>query len=421
MAATYAAQYFLVVVFLVTGVLLMVSPVALGSPGEKVMIGGAINASKCTFNTQDVTLQYTSVQNVTLSKSGVLLENVTLFFTLEGDNILKEVPNITLTPGSDNQSFAVTLEPSGVGHTTLVVNATPPNMTDVSSAFLRVFVSHSKELDYFSDVVGWVYFVAWSVSFYPQTYSNWRRRSVIGFHFDFLSLNVVGFFMYSVFNICLYWSPIIQSQYFHRHPYGVNPVQLNDVIFSIHAFAACMIQVFQCCMYERGDQHVSKTAKVILGAIALVTGVMVVLGAAVVVQWLDFLYYVSYVKLFITLIKYIPQAYYNYQRKSTSGWSIGNILLDFTGGTLSIAQMFILAYNYHDWSSIFGDPTKFGLGLFSVVFDIFFMIQHYVLYRGNGDGSGYHGNLLASPQLTHSSSLTESVSSVDYGATGSIH
>lgn len=28
-----------------------------------------------------------------------------------------------------------------------------------------------------------------------------------------------------------------------------------------------------------------------------------------------------------------------------------------------------------------GDPTKFGLGLFSVVFDILFIVQHYFLYR----------------------------------------
>ena len=34
-----------------------------------------------------------------------------------------------------------------------------------------------------------------------------------------------------------------------------------------------------------------------------------------------------------------------------------------------------------DWSSIFGDPTKFGLGLFSILFDVLFIIQHYVLYR----------------------------------------
>ena len=35
----------------------------------------------------------------------------------------------------------------------------------------------------------------------------------------------------------------------------------------------------------------------------------------------------------------------NFRRKSTSGWSIGNVLLDFTGGSLSLLQMFLLAYN----------------------------------------------------------------------------
>lgn len=43
--------------------------------------------------------------------------------------------------------------------------------------------------------------------------------------------------------------------------------------------------------------------------------------------------------------------------------------------------MIILFFLLDDWESIFGDPTKFGLGFFSVAFDIFFIIQHYVLYR----------------------------------------
>lgn len=71
----------------------------------------------------------------------------------------------------------------------------------------------------------------------------------------------------------------------------------------------------------------------------------------------------------------------NYKRKSTVGWSIGNIFLDFVGGFLSILQMVLNAYNYNDWVSFFGDATKFGLGLFSLVFDVFFMLQHYVFYR----------------------------------------
>ena len=61
--------------------------------------------------------------------------------------------------------------------------------------------------------------------------------------------------------------------------------------------------------------------------------------------WLNLLYYCSYVKLAVTLIKYVPQAYMNYSRQSTVGYSIAGVLLDFTGGLLSILQMFLLSYN----------------------------------------------------------------------------
>ena len=56
-----------------------------------------------------------------------------------------------------------------------------------------------------SDLVGWVYFVAWTLSFYPQIYENWRRKSVVGLNFDFLALNLVGFSIYSIYNVGLYW------------------------------------------------------------------------------------------------------------------------------------------------------------------------------------------------------------------------
>ena len=35
-----------------------------------------------------------------------------------------------------------------------------------------------------------------------------------------------------------------------------------------------------------------------------------------------------------------------------------------------------------DWESIFGDPTKFGLGVISIAFDLIFMFQHYCLFWG---------------------------------------
>ena len=48
------------------------------------------------------------------------------------------------------------------------------------------------------------------------------------------------------------------------------------------------------------------------------------------------------------------------------------------------ATSFVAFLFLDDWSSIFGDPTKFGLGAFSIMFDIVFIVQHYCLYRPKG-------------------------------------
>jgi cystinosin len=95
------------------------------------------------------------------------------------------------------------------------------------------------------------------------------------------------------------------------------------------------------------------------------------------------IYALGYVKLTTVFLKYIPQAWVNYKRKSTVGWSIYPILLDFSGGWLSLAQLMIDSALQNDWSGITGNPVKFGLGNITIVFDIIFFLQHYVLYRNS--------------------------------------
>lgn len=51
------------------------------------------------------------------------------------------------------------------------------------------------------------------------------------------------------------------------------------------------------------------------------------------------------------------------------------MLLDFTGGTLSVAQLLFDGWTTDHWKSVIGDPVKFGLGFCSMFFDIIFMIQ----------------------------------------------
>ena len=49
---------------------------------------------------------------------------------------------------------------------------------------------------------------------------------MVGLNFDFVALNIVGFVLYSLFNVALYWIPGIQDDYFELHPTGVIPVQV---------------------------------------------------------------------------------------------------------------------------------------------------------------------------------------------------
>jgi cystinosin len=65
--------------------------------------------------------------------------------------------------------------------------------------------------------------------------------------------------------------------------------------------------------------------------------------------------------------------------------------LDFEGGILSVAQIVIDAVVCNDWSPIVGNPAKFSLGCSSMVFDVIFIVQHYVLYDDQQYASALNG------------------------------
>lgn len=341
------------------------SKVSLFAPNEVTLV---------EFSKADVNISSSSPVNQT----AVIRFNVT-FSSRENSSSIITLPEQVLLP-AEATSVTFNVTANAVGQVTTYLLS---NNSDINSLAFRIrfMVVHSNVVSIISDVIGWIYFLAWSVSFYPQVWENWRRKSVVGLNFDFLAFNVTGFIAYSVFNIGLFWVTDIKEEFLKKYPNGINPVSANDVFFSLHALLLCLIYVLQACMYERGGQRVSWTALVLLAIGWTFALVSLFVAVAKQITWLDYLYYFSYIKLAVTLIKYVPQAYMNYKRKSTEGWSIGNVLLDFTGGTLSILQMILQSYNNDQWMLVFGDPTKFGLGLFSVVFDILFMTQHYCIYR----------------------------------------
>mmetsp|Transcript_1026 Transcript_1026/g.1659 ORF Transcript_1026/g.1659 Transcript_1026/m.1659 type:complete len:300 (-) Transcript_1026:127-1026(-) len=238
-------------------------------------------------------------------------------------------------------------------------------------------------------VNGWLYTTAWSISFYPQLILNYNRRSTEGLSYNFVWLNFLGFSCLTIYDCGFYFSTELRRI--------LDLVERNDVVFAVHATVVTGITLFQmyCFGYTCSPGRlVWYSVRIFIGlALLVIIAYFIAVVANGFVEWEDhgrnvftfgsWLYFISYIKILITLIKYMPQVYLNYKRQSTKGWSLHNVLLDFTGGTLSFIQLFIDASLESNWRKIYDDPVKLGLSVFSLTFDIIFMIQHYVLYAVN--------------------------------------
>ncbi|KAI8623786.1 cystinosin [Xylariaceae sp. FL1651] len=250
-------------------------------------------------------------------------------------------------------------------------------------------------LELVSALFGWVYTVCWSLSFYPQAILNFRRKSTGGTTVDFPFLNILGFASYFIYTCALYWSPLIRHQYALRHNNLTPTVAFNDIAFAIHAVILTTVlntQYFLPSIWGFEQTIARRPSRFITGVFGgSIIGVLAIIFVVASQPsdadpktswaWLDVIYVISYVKLLVTVVKYAPQLLHNSQNRSTKGWDISQILLDFTGGLLSIAQLGIDSYLQHDWSGVTGNPVKFALGNVSMIYDLMFMGQHYCLYR----------------------------------------
>lgn len=234
-----------------------------------------------------------------------------------------------------------------------------------------------------SAIVGWSFTVTWSISFYPQIFVNFQRKSVVGLSSDFVLLNFMGFLAYVLYTCTLYANEDVREMYRKRHEGQGNGVRINDVVFALHACAATLVTIVQCFIYESGSQKLSHTCMAIAATIVAGCGGLFAAAQSSMisrVETLDFMYVVGWIKVLITFFKYAPQVLMNWRRKSTDGFSIGPILCDITGSGLAFAQQALDAIALRDLSIITGNSVKLGISAVSMVYDVILMVQHYVLY-----------------------------------------
>ena len=250
-------------------------------------------------------------------------------------------------------------------------------------------------LDVISIILGWMYFCAWSFSFYGQVIENYRRGKVNGLNINFEVYNFVGFAGYTVYTFWGYFDPKL----------GTGNVQIQDLCFAAHALLLTIITIGQVIYYyDKNDPDLKVSNFTITLLSVMIWGALVLIFVEQVLQYYDphestkknyifnSLIYLGWCKVAISLVKYIPQVISNYRRKSTIGWNIHNILLDITGGILSFAQNVI--DSIRGTLDIEGQtPTlniaKFAISFVAVIFDVIFIVQHYILYKNaNSDLKG---------------------------------
>ena len=184
-----------------------------------------------------------------------------------------------------------------------------------------------------------------------------------GLSADMIIINPVGFLTLTLWNWGVYFSPLARDQYKRRHGGHSPQISTSDLAFSLHALIISTITLLQVIYYAwrndrkakstldetdrllteqdhsgdaRGATHTTRPTSTIrpslpmqIALIAIfvssfVAGIFVWSGKT---EWLDWLYFVSTLKLFISLVKYVPQVVLNYRLKSSEGLAINVILL----------------------------------------------------------------------------------------------
>lgn len=251
---------------------------------------------------------------------------------------------------------------------------------------------HSQTAYLIYQLLGWLAFTAWSISFWPQVILNYRRKSVVGLHFDFVVFNLTKHSSYLIYNAVLYFSTVVQRQYHEKYGFDeLIPVAPSDVAFSTHAVLLTSAMAVQLFLYERGGQKLSSFCKA-TSSFVWIEALIILVVSWVHKDWLSLIQNFNNIQLLMTTIKYIPQVIFNIQRKSTDGWSVSNILLDLTGGIANFSQMLTQSLDQKSFVNFSGNVGKVGLSLLSVAFDLIFIVQHFCLYPEHPGvpQEGYH-------------------------------
>lgn len=238
-------------------------------------------------------------------------------------------------------------------------------------------------LAWLESLFGWIYFVAWSATFWPQVLLINKRRTTAGLSTDFVSINIVGFISYAIFTIAAYTTPAVSKSYEAATGYPAQ-VEFADVLFAAHGAVMCVVLVLQILILPpRTAPHPTIAVACIVAQTAVLVGLYGAISGRV--DWYPFLRFAGLVKVAASIVKHFPQVLLNRRRSSTVGWSYTMVLLDVVGGSFSVAQQIVRSISLGSLAPFTSNLAKTLLAAESLAFDFFFIAQHVILYPDRTD------------------------------------
>jgi cystinosin len=161
-----------------------------------------------------------------------------------------------------------------------------------------------------SSIIGYTYFMCWSVGYYPQIVTNFQTKSVNGLSTDSYVLAVLIDACYLIYTATFYWNRGIREEYKTRHGSGSNNVDVesNDVAFCIHAVVLDLVSLAQILWYGGCKTNpISSMTSAIVGGVPLLCGVYASCHAMHLsgFLWIDFLYILSFIKVSLSAMTYV--------------------------------------------------------------------------------------------------------------------
>ena len=227
-------------------------------------------------------------------------------------------------------------------------------------------------IDIIIALLGISYVIIWSLSFYFQLFLILKVKHSEGYSIDFQIFNIFGFGFYTISNI----------HYMFQN--GSNFDSIIDLIFSSHAFLISIV-ILGLTFYYPNKENKGHFGTYIM---ILILFVMTVIYFFLNNYWIlgcpnDLWIFMGMGKSIVSTLKYLYQIYLNKERETTEGFSIENIILDLTGGSLSLLQV-ILEIVKETGRSFFDDRTnipKIGLSVVVIFFDFVLIYQHYFVFH----------------------------------------